>query len=181
MFDSVVCSHGVDRGNFTFLSFMQNKCVKYNNDSYFPSPALKPWQSFKYLEKTVTNRNCIHEKIKSRLYWRKVYLHSVPNVLFLAWSLRSGRVNVKIIKQLNNYLIPWSRFSVEKLIALRLINNLFSIHYHVHKSLLITIVNCLPVHTFPSFFYKVYFYIIQIVPKNPVTKNYNFVSCFVWI
>jgi hypothetical protein len=71
MFDSVVCSHGVDRGNFTFLCFMQKKCVKYNNDSFFPSPALKPWQSFKYLEKTVTNRNCIHEIIKSRLYWRK--------------------------------------------------------------------------------------------------------------
>jgi hypothetical protein len=50
---------------------------------------------FKYFEITVTgvtNQNCIHEGIKSRLNSEKVYYHAVQNV----WSSRSMSENVKI-------------------------------------------------------------------------------------
>jgi hypothetical protein len=51
---------------------------------------------FKYLEKTLTDQNCINEEIKSRLNSGNVCYHSVQNLL--SSRLLSSNVKVKICK-----------------------------------------------------------------------------------
>jgi len=53
-------------------------------------------EEFKYLEKTLTNQNSIHEEIKSRLKSGNVVYHSVQEHLFD--SLVSKNLKIKIYR-----------------------------------------------------------------------------------
>jgi len=68
-------------------------------------------------------------------------------------------------------------------------------HYYPSLQEFLAILNWLPGHTLSSYFSKVYFYIIFLAPmsskwfpafrlfthQNPITQNYNFASCVVWV
>jgi hypothetical protein len=68
----------------------QRQCIKIGNRS-FESVA-----KFKYLGTTLTDRNCIHEEIKSRLKSGNACYHSVQSLL--SSRLLTRNVKVKIYK-----------------------------------------------------------------------------------
>jgi hypothetical protein len=63
---------------------------------YNCSPSPKQVAKFKYLETTLTDKNCIHEEIKSRLNSGNACYHSVQSLL--SSRLLSRNVKVKIYK-----------------------------------------------------------------------------------
>jgi len=54
---------------------------------------------FKYFGKTLTNKNCMHEDIWSRLNMGKVRTHLVQNLLSYCWQYKNKQINV------NRYII----------------------------------------------------------------------------
>jgi hypothetical protein len=57
------------------LTTGQNQCIKVANKSF------ENVAKFIYLEVTLTNQNCIHEEIKSRLNLGNACCHAVQNLL----------------------------------------------------------------------------------------------------
>jgi hypothetical protein len=84
----------VEKTNYMLLSRHQNVCqnrnIKIGNRSFEKVP------QFKYLEKSVTNRNLIQDEIKRRLNSGNACYHLVHNLL--SSCLLSKNVKIRICK-----------------------------------------------------------------------------------
>jgi hypothetical protein len=67
----------MEKTKYMFLSHHQN--AGQNHNLLITNESLENGENFKYLGMTVTNQNCIHEEIKSRLNLGNACCHSVKN------------------------------------------------------------------------------------------------------
>jgi hypothetical protein len=79
---------------YMLLSRHQN--VGQNRDMKIANRSFENVSHFKYLRKTVTNKNVIQEEIKTRLNSGKACFHSVRNLL--SFPLQTKNVKIKIFK-----------------------------------------------------------------------------------
>jgi len=71
----------------------QDQNARQNHNTQINKKSFARGQQFKYLETTLTNRNSIHEEIKSRLKSRNACYHSVQNIL--SSTLLSKNIKIK--------------------------------------------------------------------------------------
>jgi hypothetical protein len=72
------------------LNSGQNQNIRITNESF------EKVEKFKYLGTTLTDRNGIHDEIKSRLNWGNAYYYSLQN--FFSSHLISKYLKIKIYK-----------------------------------------------------------------------------------
>jgi hypothetical protein len=83
-----------DKTKYMVMSGDQNAGRSYSTKT--DNSSFERVEQFKYLGTTLTNRNSIHEEIKSRLQSGNACRHLVQNVL--SSSLLSRNINIKIHK-----------------------------------------------------------------------------------
>jgi UDP-galactopyranose mutase len=72
----------------------RNQNAGQNHDKKIDSKSFERVKEFKYLETTPTNRNSIHEEIKSRLKSGNACYHSVQNRVSSGLLSRNTKVRV---------------------------------------------------------------------------------------
>jgi hypothetical protein len=83
-----------EKTKYMLMSHHQNK--QQNQNIKMASRSLENVAKFKYLGMTVTNQNCIHKEVKSRLNLGNACYHSVQNLL--PSRLLSKNAKIKIFK-----------------------------------------------------------------------------------
>jgi hypothetical protein len=72
----------------------RNQNAGHNHDIKIDNKSFERVEEFKYLGATLTNRNFIHEEIKSRLKWGNACNHSVQNLLSSRMLSKNTKIRV---------------------------------------------------------------------------------------
>jgi hypothetical protein len=93
----VICSKEigleVNAGKTKYMVMSRNQNARHNHNIKLDNKSFETVEEFKYLGATLTNRNSIHEEIKSRLTLGNAWYHSVQHLLIIqfGWTLATLR------------------------------------------------------------------------------------------
>jgi hypothetical protein len=77
-----------------YMVMSRNQNTGHNHNTEIDNKSFERVEEFKYLGATLTNRNSIHEEIKSRLKSGNVCYHSVQNLLSSRLLSKSTKIRV---------------------------------------------------------------------------------------
>jgi len=84
----------VDADKTKYMIMSRDQSAGRSHNIKIDNSSFERVEDFKYLGKTLTNKNSIQEEIKSRLKSRKACCHSVQNLL--SWSLLPKNLKIKV-------------------------------------------------------------------------------------
>jgi sorting nexin-29 len=84
----------VNAGKTKYMVMSRNQNAGHNHNVIIDNKSFERVEEFKYLGATLTNRNSIHEEIKSRLKSRNTCYHSVQNLLSSRLLSKSTKIRV---------------------------------------------------------------------------------------
>jgi hypothetical protein len=77
-----------------YMVMSRNQNAGHNHNIKIDNISFETVEEFKYLGRTLTNRNCIHEEIKSRLKSGNTCYHSVQNLLSSRLLSKNTKIRV---------------------------------------------------------------------------------------